>query len=87
MLYIFYFCEKLRIMQVVSAKDFRANQTKILTAAKNGQTIMLTSRIGNFKIVPITSEDQIVERDIIASLEEVKAHVDGKIDLPNARDL
>jgi antitoxin (DNA-binding transcriptional repressor) of toxin-antitoxin stability system len=74
-------------MQVVSAKDFRANQTKILTAAKNGETIILTSKIGNFKIVPITSEDQIVERDIIASLEEVKAHVDGKIDLPNARDI
>jgi antitoxin (DNA-binding transcriptional repressor) of toxin-antitoxin stability system len=74
-------------MQVVSAKDFRANQKKILNDAKNGETIILTSKIGNFKIVPITSEDQIVERDIIASLEEVKAHVDGKIDLPNARDI
>jgi antitoxin (DNA-binding transcriptional repressor) of toxin-antitoxin stability system len=61
MVYISYFCEKLKIMQVVSAREFRANQTKILTEAKNGQTIMLTSRIGNFKIVPITSEDRIVE--------------------------
>jgi antitoxin (DNA-binding transcriptional repressor) of toxin-antitoxin stability system len=74
-------------MQVISAREFRANQTKILTAAKNGQTIMLTSRIGNFKIVPITSEDKIVERDILASLEEVKAHIDGKIDLPNAKEI
>jgi antitoxin (DNA-binding transcriptional repressor) of toxin-antitoxin stability system len=74
-------------MQVISAREFRANQTKILTAAKNGQTVMLTSRIGNFKIVPITSEDKIVERDILASLEEVKAHIDGKIDLPNAKEI
>ncbi len=74
-------------MQIVSAREFRANQTKILTAAKNGETIILTSRIGKFKIVPITSEDKIVERDILASLEEVKAHIDGKIDLPNAKEI
>lgn len=48
---------------------------------------MLTSRVGNFKIVPITNEDAIVERDIRASLEEVKAHIDGRIELPNARDI
>jgi antitoxin (DNA-binding transcriptional repressor) of toxin-antitoxin stability system len=87
MVYFFYFCEKLLIMQVVSAREFRANQSKILAAAQSGQTILLTSRIGNFKIVPITNEDKIVERDIVASLEEVKAHLDGKIELPNAREI
>ena len=75
------------IMQVVSAREFRANQTRILSAARSGQTVMLTSRVGNFKIVPITSEDAIVERDVRASLEEVKAHMEGKVDLPNARDI
>jgi antitoxin (DNA-binding transcriptional repressor) of toxin-antitoxin stability system len=87
MVYFFYFCEKLKIMQVVSAREFRANQTKILAAAQSGQTVLLTSRIGNFKIVPITNEDTIVKRDIVASLEEVKAHMNGTIDLPNARDI
>ena len=48
---------------------------------------MLTSRVGNFKIVPITSEDEIVKRDILESLKEVKEHLEGRIDLPNARDL
>lgn len=75
------------IMQVVSAREFRANQTRILSAARSGQTVMLTSRVGNFKIVPITSEDAIVERDVRTSLEEVKAHMEGKVDLPNARDI
>ena len=75
------------IMQVVSARDFRANQTKILTAARKGQTVMLTSRVGNFKIVPITDDDTIIERDLRASIQEVKAHMEGKVNLPNARDI
>ena len=74
-------------MQVVTAREFRANQTKILSAAKSGQSVMLTSRVGNFKMVPITSEDEIVKRDILESLKEVKEHLEGRIDLPNARDL
>ncbi len=78
---------KQKIMQVVSARDFRANQTKILTAARKGQTVMLTSRVGNFKIVPITDDDTIIEMDLRASMKEVKAHVEGKVNLPNARDI
>jgi len=74
-------------MQVVTAREFRANQTKILSAARGGQSVMLTSRVGNFKIVPITSDDEIVRRDIMASLEEVRDHMEGRIELPNARDI
>lgn len=74
-------------MQIVSAREFRANQTKVLSAAHSGQTIMLTSRVGNFKIVPITDSDAIVEQSIVSSLEEVKAHMEGRIKLSNARDL
>lgn len=74
-------------MQVVSAREFRANQTRVLSAARSGQTIMLTSRVGNFKIVPISNQDEIIERDIRTSIEEVKAHLDGKINLPKARDI
>ncbi len=74
-------------MQVVSARQFRANQTKILSAARSGQTVMLTSRVGNFKIVPITGDDAIIERDLRASMEEVKSHLAGKKNFPNARDI
>lgn len=81
------FAEKLKIMQVVSAREFRANQSKILTAARNGQSVMLTSRVGNFRIVPIESEDVIIERHLKTALEEVKAHRDGRITLSNARDV
>ena len=64
-------------MHVVSAREFRANQTKILSAARSGQTVMLTSRVGNFKIVPISEEDSLTDR-ISRGLEQVKLIREGK---------
>lgn len=64
-------------MQVVSAREFRANQGKFLNAAKRGQSVLLTSRYGNFKITPITEEDTLTER-ICEGLKEVKDIMDGK---------
>ena len=57
-------------MQVVSAREFRANQGKFLTAAKSGQSVLLTSRYGTFKITPVTEEDSLTE-NICRGLEEV----------------
>ncbi len=74
-------------MQVVTAREFRANQSRILTAARDGQSVLLTSRVGNFKIVPIDSEDAIIESHLKTALEEVKAHKEGRIKLSNARDV
>lgn len=78
---------KIKFMEVVSAREFRSNQGRYLTAARAGKTVLLTSRYGNFKITPISDSDEIVERDIRASLAEVKAHNEGKIELPLAKDL
>jgi len=66
-------------MQVVTAREFRANQTKILSAAREGQSVMLTSRVGNFKIVPITSDDEIVRRDVMSSIEEKRVQLFTRI--------
>ena len=74
-------------MQVVTAREFRANQSKILKAARDGQSVMLTSRVGNFKIVPIDNNDVIIERHLKTALEEVKAHKEGRMTLSNARDV
>lgn len=74
-------------MEIVSAREFRSNQGRFLKAAKIGQSVMLTSRYGNFKIVPITDEDEIVTRDLAASCAEVKAHLKGEIELPLAKDV
>lgn len=81
------FAENHITMQIVSAREFRSNQGKFLTAARSGQSVMLTSRYGNFKITPVSDSDQIVENSIRASISEVRAHMEGRKELPNARDV
>lgn len=71
-------------MQVVSAREFRANQGKFLNAAKRGQSVLLTSRYGSFKITPVTEEDTLTER-ICKGLQEVKLMEEGKISTKSAR--
>ncbi len=75
------------VMHVVTAREFRANQSRILMAARDGESVMLTSRVGNFKIVPIDREDVIIERHLKTALKEVKAHKEGRMTLSNARDV
>lgn len=74
-------------MQIVSSRDFRSNQGRYLTAARGGQSVVLTSRYGNFKIVPVSDADELVERDIRSAHAEVLAHMEGRIQLPNAKDV
>lgn len=74
-------------MEVVSAREFRSNQGKYLTAAQAGQSVLLTSRYGNFKITPISDEDMIIEKELRGSLSEAIAHSRGEIELPLAQDI
>ncbi len=74
-------------MIVVSAREFRENQTKVLSAAMSGQSIILTSRLGNFKISPINDNDTIVEKHLRTACAEVKAHMHGDMELPLAKDV
>ena len=54
---------------VVSTRDFRTNQTKYLSMAKEGVDVILRSRAGNFKISPINDEDTVVNKsDLEAKL-------------------
>lgn len=79
-------------MLVISTRDFRANQTKFLDMVNNGEDIVLKSREkGSFKLVPVKEEDSIIKRDIMAelkgALQQVKDHMDGKIQLKSAEAL
>ncbi|MBD5421061.1 MAG: prevent-host-death protein [Bacteroides sp.] len=73
-------------MQIVSTREFRANQGKFLNAAKRGESVLLKSRYGSFKITPITEEDSLTER-ICRGLEEVKLMESGKIPSKSAWEL
>ena len=47
-------------MIIVSTRDFRANQGRYLTQARNGEDVIIKSRDhGSFKVTPVTKEDTI----------------------------
>ena len=69
---------------VVSARDFRTNQTKYLNLAKSGEHVVLKSRAGNFRLVPVTTSDSVSEdtqniaADLRGALRELKDVIGGK---------
>lgn len=80
------------IMLVVSTRDFRTNQTKYLSKANSGENVVLKSRTGSFKIVPISPDDIVSnKRDLAAelcgALKEVKDHIEGKKQLQSLDSL
>lgn len=76
--------KKKRIMQIVSTREFRANQGRFLSAAKRGQSVILTSRYGNFKITPVTEEDNLTPH-IVEALREVKLIETGQLPAKSAK--
>ncbi|MDE5790902.1 MAG: type II toxin-antitoxin system prevent-host-death family antitoxin [Muribaculaceae bacterium] len=72
-------------MEIVSARAFRANQTAILSKALKGESILLTSRIGTFKIMPVSETDSLTER-IAEGVREAKLIEAGKLPVKTARD-
>ena len=74
-------------MIVISTRDFRANQTKFLDMARNGEDVILKSRSsGSFKLTPIEAEDTVVSKrdlteELRLALQQVKDHMEGKIKL------
>ena len=80
-------------MIVISTRDFRANQTKFLNMARNGEDIILKSRnAGSFKLTPVETEDAVVSKrdlteELRLALQQVKDHMEGKIKLKTADSL
>lgn len=77
---IHYICKKDVIMTVVSVRDFRANQSKYLGLAAGGESVILTSRTGSFKIVPITEDDSLIsKKEFFARIDEARKSIaEGK---------
>ena len=66
-------------MTIVSARDFRANQGKYFSMVNSGEHVILKSREGNFRLVPVTSSDSIsdesqkIAAELRGALRELKA--------------
>lgn len=62
------FAEKSVKMTIVSCRDFRSNQGKYLELAAKGENVILTSRSGNFRIVPVSAGSTTDRADYIERL-------------------
>lgn len=80
------FAKRIIHMKIVSARDFRSNQSAILSHALKGEDVLLMSRIGVFKITPVTESDTLTKR-ICSSLREVRMIEDGQMDGISAEEL
>lgn len=71
-------------MTIVSARDFRANQGKYFSMVNSGEHVILKSREGNFRLVPMTSSDSIsddsqkIAAELRGALRELKEVIVGK---------
>ena len=78
-------------MIVISTRDFRANQTKFLNMARNGEDIILKSmNAGSFRLTPVkekAEEKRDLTEELVAALRQVRDHLDGKIELKTAESL
>lgn len=75
-------------MVVLTGREFRANQAKYVGVARSGEDVVVKSRAGSFRIVPITEDDAVVGKDELAkslyrALLEVKKAREGKGKLLN----
>ena len=55
-------------MTIVSTRDFRANQTKFVDMALRGEYVVLKSRRGSVRLMPVEDEEKAEEpkRDVTA---------------------
>lgn len=71
-------------MTIVSARDFRANQGKYFSMVNSGEHVILKSREGNFRLVPVTSSDSIsdesqkIAAELRGALRELKEVIAGR---------
>lgn len=55
-------------MTIVSTRDFRANQTKFLDMALRGEHVVLKSRRGSVRLMPVEEEEEEPKRDVTAEI-------------------
>jgi len=70
-------------MLVVTGRDFRANISKYLNVAYGGEDVVVKSKIGSWRVVPITEDDVVVNKrdlpsELRGALMEAKEAIEGK---------
>lgn len=55
-------------MVIVSTRDFRSNQSHYLDMVNRGESVILRSRAGSFRITPVSENDIVEKRDLVTDL-------------------
>lgn len=68
---------------IVTSREFRANQSRYIGFAHNGEDVILKSRAGSVRLIPVdTSETKTVSRNLAVELQsaltDVKESMQGK---------
>lgn len=84
-----YLCKKIE-MQVITLSELRANQKKYFELAEK-ETVFVIRKNGKPISISVANEEDIPMRRLIAelkvALQQVKDHVEGKIELKSAESL
>ena len=68
-------------MTIVSTRDFRANQGRFVGMALRGEDVILKSRQGKVRLIPVNDEEEEPKRDITAEvcqgLKDFRSYLDG----------
>lgn len=71
-------------LMIVTGREFRARQGKYISAAFSGQDVVVRSRRGSFRIIPVHDVDNTssaspeLEEQLSSALKEVKDSMEGK---------
>ncbi len=68
---------------IVTSREFRANQSRYIGFAHNGEDVILKSRAGSVRLIPVdTSETKTVSRNLAVELQsaltDIKESMQGK---------
>jgi hypothetical protein len=58
-------------MTVITARDFRANQTKYIGMAFNGEDVVLSTRAGRVKLTP-QYDDNVITPELQAKIDQAR---------------
>ena len=67
-------------MTIVSTRDFRANQSRFLSMALRGEDVILKSRQGKVRLIPVKEEiepERDVTTEICQGLKDFRDYLDG----------
>ncbi|MCH5302838.1 MAG: prevent-host-death family protein [Prevotella sp.] len=79
-------------MVVVTGRDFRANTAKYVGVAYQGEDVVVKSRAGSFRIVPVSEDDVVINKrnlsaELRGALMEAKEAMEGKRSLNTLNNL